>query len=155
MQTVERKLADTILEKEFIIKVGNREYNFRIPTLATMFEISALISEGSGIKIDLEEDVLNQVLLKSKDCKNLPKIMATMIMGVRHPDERDKKYKKEFNDLTDYILYNITPTEWFDIFEKCLAKTEVGPFARVMHFLSENRITKSTKTIDRTAHSQQ
>lgn len=149
--TTERRLADTITQKAKPIKVGDREYERKPANLATIYEVSALVSEGA--EIDPNGNIAVEVMAKAKDNRNMPHILANMILTVPHPDKRDKKYRKELEELTNHILYNIKPSEWTVIFEDAWSGLEVVPFGIAMRFLSELRITKPTKTTNRTAPS--
>lgn len=149
--TTERKLADTINQMAKQIKVGTREYERKPANLATIYELSALISEGA--EIDKEGNIVYEVFKKAKENRNMPQILATMILTVPRPEYRTKEYKNELKDLTEYILYDVTPSEWANIFSDAMSGLEVGPFGEIMRFLSEFRITKPTKTTNRTAPS--
>lgn len=145
--SIEEKLKNTLLQKPKPIEVGNRVYDQSPPTIATLAEFSALVSTLPSFNIE-SEHILKEVIDKAKDTKISAQILATLILGVKRP----KKWKFlrlfadwKLKDLSEYILYNIHPSEYAAIYAQCVKGLEVSDFFYTMHFLKEGNLLKPTK----------
>ena len=83
-KTLEREVADTILQRKRRITIGGRVYSVAPPTAATLIQVSAEVSElPGGMRIDGDGDYFSATILGAKDCAALGRILATMMIGAR------------------------------------------------------------------------
>ncbi|MBO4778035.1 MAG: hypothetical protein J5588_06025 [Bacteroidales bacterium] len=156
MERIEKKVADTLLERgEKIILEGN-EYEIAPPTIATMVLVSEKISEFPVIETDFDngEDLLFSMLSNAKDCGLVADIAAILILGA-------KEYKKAINvsriarifgrseskfDKIRNAVLNSSPQTLDKIVGIAGKGMQVGDFFSVITFLNKVNLTKQTKS---------
>ncbi len=146
---VERKVADTILEKTEQVEVGGVMYDVAPPSTATLIRVSELVASMPYIDVNTR-NILHETLRVAKDLEVLGEIAATLILGVKKErsklfDILPKRKKVTVKQLTGEILA-LTPQEMRDIISKRLEKMEVGFFFGISISLSEVNLLKPTKT---------
>lgn len=85
METIENKVARAILQKQGSIEVDGVTYTIEQPTTATLIEISALASELPNFDLNV---TLGSVILSAKECVQLGKIAAMLILGAKRVREK-------------------------------------------------------------------
>lgn len=79
-KTVESKVAETVLERTTDITIGGETYPVAPPTIATLIEVSELISRMPAVQMN-ENDILTETLVIAKDCRPMGDILAKLILG--------------------------------------------------------------------------
>lgn len=156
---IEKKVADTILQKPYKVEVGGVTYEVAPPSIATLIIVSSLIAQLPAIKID-EKNVLLESLKVAKDCKVIGDIVATLILGADNLEEEMvviekrlfgivRKESKLIVDnqriLSDKILKKLTPRQVNNTTIDILNRMEVGDFFGLTASLIEVNLTKPTK----------
>lgn len=156
---IEKKVADTILQKPYKVEVGGVTYEVAPPSIATLIIVSSLIAQLPAIKID-EKNVLMESLKVAKDCKVIGDIVATLILGADNLEEEMivvekrlfgivRKESKLIVDnqrvLSDRILKKLTPRQVNNTTIDILNRMEVGDFFGLTASLIEVNLTKPTK----------
>lgn len=161
MKSIEKKVADAVLQRAKLIDVGGASYEVAPPSVATLIIVSDLLSSIPKIGVDSESDVLGWTLKNAKDCKFLGDIIATLVLGAKGLEEEKvatKKYlfglierKKTVyinhkENLSKKILQDVTPKKLSVLASELLESMEIGFFFQVTTFLVDLNLTKPTKT---------
>lgn len=161
METIEKKVADAVLQKAKVIEIGGVSYEVAPPSVATLILISDLLSNIPKVELGNEPDVLVWTLKNAKDCEFLGDIIATLILGAKGLSEERvvtkehlfgliKKNEVVFIDhkknLSSKILQDITPKQLSNLASNLLESMEIGFFFQVTTFLLDLNLTKATKT---------
>ncbi len=175
MNTIEKKVADTILEQPTdFIKVGETEYTIAPPTTGTLILVSGLVSTLPIVKKDAD-NALYEVLSTAKDLSIIGKIAATLILGAKRIKERRTAIKTEAEQYTRWswrkmrtvtmtktttsealeadllaerLLDEVDIKTLSDIVVKCLGKSQFGDFFVLTTSLSEVNLLKRTKEVE-------
>jgi hypothetical protein len=155
MEKIEKKVAETLLEKCTKIVLGGKEYEIAPPTIATMVLVSEKISELPTFdykNITAGEEVFFATLSDASKCGKIADIVAILIVGAR-------KYKKslergllrrmfgrksEFDRIRDLVM-ETSPSDIDGILGLCLKGLQVGDFFGIITFLNRVNLTKKTK----------
>lgn len=155
METVENKVADAILQEKKKIEVGKHVFYVSSPTLATLIEVSKLISYLPEIKLD-NENIAIESLNIAKHCEILGKIASTMILGIsKQPNTpfrnlrllkrlKSSQQNRKIQDLADYIVHNMSPKEIEYLFQELMKLLELGFFFQIFTSLSEVNLIRPT-----------
>ncbi len=156
MEKIEKKVAETLLEKCTKIVLGGKEYEIAPPTIATMVLVSEKIAEFPAIETDYDngEDLLLSMLANAKECGVVADIAAILILGA-------KEYKKaksvsriarlfgrsesKFDKIRNAVL-NSSPQTLDEIVGLAVKGMQVGDFFSVITFLNKVNLTKQTKS---------
>lgn len=136
---MEKKTANTILEKPKKVKIGGVEYTVYPPTLAVLIDVSGLISELPKLEID-ETAGYQQMLSVIKDYSVLSKILTYFILG------KDRHDEKKATKLESSILEDLSPKKAYELLVEILEMNETAFFFGIITFLNEVNLTKPTKT---------
>lgn len=176
METIEKKVADTILQRSSdSLEIAGNVYPIAPPTPATLILVSEQIAEMPDIRFDAE-NILFEVLNKAKDCKPLGKIVATLILGAKRANEHrtvivDKIVPKrvfrwnklrweteyfhkgqvemdELEHLSTLILEECTNSTLREVVTKCLNNMQISDFFGLTTSLSEANLLKRTKEVE-------
>lgn len=112
-KSIEKKVADTILQTPETLVVGGVEYLIFPPSTATLIMISELVADMPTID-ENTENVLTEVLSVAKDMKVIGKIAATLVLGAKRIKERNKVKvwrKVERRKFSFLKLRHVTTTE--------------------------------------------
>ena len=175
METIEKKVADAILEKATdTITIEGNEYPIAPPTTGTLILISELVSTMPIVNKDAK-NALYEILCTAKDLSVIGKIAATLILGAKRIKERRTAIKTEAEQYTRWswrkmrtvTMTKTTTTEALeadllaerlldevdiktlsDIVVKCLGKSQFGDFFVLTTSLSEVNLLKRTKEVE-------
>lgn len=175
METIEKKVADAILEKATdTITIEGNEYPIAPPTTGTLILISALVSTMPVVKKDAK-NALYEVLSTAKDLSVIGKIAATLILGAKRIKEQRKvcktattqhrhwswrKFRKvtdvttkstevlEVDFLAEKLLDEVTTQTLNNIIVKRLGESQFGDFFVLSTSLSEVNLLKRTKEVE-------
>lgn len=164
-QTIEQRVADTILQKATEIKVGDKTYTAAPPSIATLILVSEAVSQLPHIKLD-DTDIVREVLSVAKDCRILGDIAAILILGARHINEKvenvqiDEKHylcglvrrKRKMSVITDRktmlaheLLETLSPARMHQVITQLLSGLDLGDFFALTTFLTEINLMRQTK----------
>ena len=170
-ETIEKKVADTVLETADTIKVGDREYQIAPPTAGTLIMVSSIASTLPIVHKDTN-NALYEVLATAKDSRVIGRIAAVLILGAKRVKERHRivvptadfyerwswrKFRKEWTvkqttievDETDHLseclLDDMTVKELNDIIVKRLGGSQFGDFFVLTTSLSEVNLLRRTR----------
>ena len=175
MDTIEKKVADSILQRSNdTLEIDGNVYPVAQPTPATLILISEQISFMPDMDID-SDNILFEVLAKSKDCKALGTIAATLILGAKRIKEnriitakkpvdvrrfswrkfrfvtvrKEKEFEvNELDHLSELILDNCTTQTIRELITKRLKNLQIGDFFGLTTSLSEANLLKRTKEVE-------
>lgn len=93
-ETIERKTARAILETDQeTIRIGNQEYTYGKPTLATIIMVSELVSQLPAFPREVDSSgVIHAVMQGAKDERVIGKILACLILGAKRVKENRQVY---------------------------------------------------------------
>lgn len=164
-QTIEQRVAETILQKATEIKVGDKTYTAAPPSIATLILVSEAVSHLPHIKLD-DTDIVREVLSVAKDCRLLGDIAAILILGARHINDKEirvqteeKRYlcglirrKRKTSVVTDSktllaqeLLETVSPARMHQIITQLLSGLDLGDFFALTTFLIEINLMRQTK----------
>ena len=100
MKDVVKETADTILEKDITVELAGKTYNAKRPTLATLIEVSRLISELPNIELFDTDSITSEKIVEAnkkglfyaKNCEVAGLILATLILGYKKRKRLSKLY---------------------------------------------------------------
>lgn len=172
METIEKKVADAILEKATdSITIEGKEYPIAPPTTGTLILISSLVSTMPIVNNDAK-NALYEVLSTAKDLSVIGKIAATLILGAKRIKEQRKVCKAtteqnkhwswrklrrvtdtttksvevlEVDFLAEKLLNEVTPQTLNNIIVKRLGESQFGDFFGLTASLSEVNLLRKTK----------
>ena len=146
---IEEKTAQTILEERLNVMVGKRTYSVAHPTIATLIEVSRLISKMPKMNLDGDETAVISALSNAKDVSFLGDILAVLIVGKKRQSKFSLfrlKEKLKLKRLSRKILNRLSPKELYSAFFQIMNSFEIGFFLQTTIFLQEVSLTKPTKT---------
>lgn len=169
-QTTEQKVAGTILEKGVTVSVGGRDYKVERVSIATLVEVSAVISEIERATGDLptEEDVKRDPELVSVWAMRsagagtlIARAVATLILGAKaireeRPTRRhffhfgNNHSETRLEQLTAEIAEGMNYEEVYYIFTELLGQSRLAHFFALTTFLRGATLTKPRKVEEET-----
>lgn len=155
-QTIESKVAETILQVKKDFAIGGKTYSVAPPSVATLIMISEAISRLPVFDINSKDAVI-QALSVAKDCQPLGEIVALFILGAKKAQQRPWRFfGKTYKDIVAArIISEISPSELHDLVVNLLKTLQVADFFHVTSSLTEINILRPTKEEVMTASGQQ
>lgn len=166
--TIENRVASVILEKPIgSICINGKEFKIGPPSLATLILVSEIISTLPIVEnTDDKEKRTFSVLRYARDYRPLADIAAILILGAKNLTEIQEKtitkkylfglFKKEkkITEVVDNkallakeILYNVSPSEIFNLIVKQLKENEASSFFVITTSLSEANLLAPTREV--------
>lgn len=154
-KTIEKKVADTMLQKPVEITAGGAVYVVPTPTLATLLHVSEKISE-------LPEDIgsdssAGRIFCDLKQCRKIAEICSIYILGEKRISQDNPsgiraflklnhiKHPSVLDKMTQKILSEWTPTDLMVVFKSLLDQSNLNDFFVVTTFLGETNVIRPTK----------
>ncbi len=175
METLEKKVADAILEKATdVITIEGNDYPIAPPTTGTLILISELVSTMPIVDKNTK-NALYEVLCTAKDLSVIGKIAATLILGAKRIKEQRKvsetkiarrkrwSWRKfcmvtdtmtksvdvlEADFLAEKLLDEVTTQTLNNIIVKRLGESQFGDFFVLTTSLSEVNLLRKTKEVE-------
>lgn len=158
---VEKKVSETILQKDKIVKILGESYTVAPPSSATLILASEELANSPDIpKTEDNEEVLKWVLGNARYCKFLGDFIAILILGAKRLRTPEYKTERSFfglvkknirvdlkKELAEKILLNYTNNELYELTLELLERMEVGSFFGITTFLIEVNLTKARKVV--------
>lgn len=162
--TIEQRAASTILGKPFVVSAGGKDYNVAPPTLATLIEVSALVSELPDEAPTISDKIVQECLRTAKHWRILGDITALLILGAERPDHGAKRLisgfknglfrivgrKSERETLAEDIVSFNSPNEILYIISKILGTLQLNDFFALTTFLKETNVLAPMKVAEKT-----
>lgn len=173
MPKIEKKAAETILQRPLEIKVGDKMYQTAPPSTATLILVSEAVSRlpQSSFEVKEGESIVQPCLAIAQDCAPIGEIAAILILGAKGLTEVSKekleveerclfglfRRKKTVEvertvdrkaELARELLEEHTPSELFTIITKLLATMELSDFFATTTFLIEINLLRQTKVVE-------
>ena len=161
----EQKVADTLLERKILVKVGAKVYEAPAPTLGTLVMVSELIAELP--ELETKEDVA-AIFRNIRHSGRIARICAIFILGAKAvKNERVSSENRLRNllrlraprtavdALAEEILDNCTPADTSKIVANLTEASNLEDFFELSTFLQEVNLTKPTKVEEKTTASGQ
>lgn len=162
MDNIEKKVADTVLQKPYCVQIGEETYKVAPPSIATIILASELIAQLPGLKLD-NKQVMFESLFVAKDCNVLGEIVATLILGADNLTSEEeiiethcfgliRRKKKVLVDnkaiLSAKILKKLSPSKVNAITISILNRMEIGDFFGLTASLIEVNLIRPTKPME-------
>lgn len=152
---IEEKASDTILQRKKSIMVGGVNYEVSPPSIATLIEVSGLVSQLPRVQSE-GVNIIEEVIRTAKDCRVIGDILAVLILGPTTNPKNTKhrllglknRFQKEYSRLVEKILYDLSPSEVNSLTMELLKLKEIPDFFAITAFLSEiNLLTPTGKAV--------
>lgn len=156
-KTVEQKVADTILQRPDIIRIGEREIVVAKPTTASLIMASAAASKMPRVNIN-GSDIISEMLRVGKDCNVIGEVLACLIVeakGSTGSAEERLNYENKIKETSSILLEECSPSKLEEIALQLLQTSEVSHFFGLSTFLIDVNLTKATREVETTASGQQ
>ena len=168
MPTIEKKVADTVLQKPIEETIGGEIYQIAPPSCATIILASELVAQLPVLQLN-PENIASETLYVAKDCRVLVDILAVLILGAKGIRERKKVVKKRLfgliqkteiievdkqAELAEKLLLNVGPSEMRSAVARLLDRLEIGDFFGFTTSLLEINLLRQTREVITTAYGQ-
>ena len=152
-ETIERKVAKTILQQPKKIKIGGKEYRLSKMTFSTIVEMSASVSELPQDISDTKENPVVATLRHGRKYGSAPSVLAVaMVSSVWMMLGRfgHYMYRISVRRKTRRLSVLHSPSELNDAAQRLMADTELAHFFALTTFLAGINMTKATKVVSET-----
>lgn len=167
METIEARVAQTVLQKPVEITVAGKTYSVAPPSIATLILVSEAVSRLPHIRLD-KDKLVEESLSVAKDCGGLGDIAAILILGAKHVDDKVetervvrrrrlwglrvtektvKETKSAREKLSQELLEEASPREMYDTVARLLREMQLGDFFGLTTFLTEINLIRPTKVV--------
>jgi hypothetical protein len=158
---IEKRAAETILQKPQEIQIGGKTYLVAPPTMATLILASELIAELPAIKLD-RENVMTETLCVAKDCRVLGDILAVLILGAKNVRTTEEVVEKRLfglvkdrkqmvvdhqAELAKKLLDNFPPNEINNLLARLLRTMQISDFFGLTTSLIEINLLRQTREV--------
>ena len=162
---IERKVADTILQKPQEVKIGDTVYQMAPPTLSTLITVSELIARLPAVKMNTD-DLFKESMYVAKDCAVLGEILAVLILGTKDIKEKREVEQTRFfgllrtrrqievdrkMELAQKILNEVSPAELNTILIGAFQEMQISDFFGLTTSLLEINLLRRTREVVTTA----
>ena len=166
-QTLEQKVAETVLQKATEFKINGKTYIASPPSTATLILVSEAVSHLPHTKLD-DKNIVSEVLSIAKDCRLLGDIAAILLLGARNimetvrtqHTEREPCFWGLFKrkrtvireevidrkkELSKELLENLSPSQLHSMIATLLQNLDLSDFFALTTFLTEVNLLRQTK----------
>lgn len=174
MAHIEKKAADTVLQKPIEVTIGGKQYAVPAPTLATLILVSEEVSRLPSID---RKDPVRSSLAYALNAPIFADILAIAVLGAKNLEEtvetkqivvkrllwglirRKQETKVEQivdrkAELAQHILNTLTPREMYQTLLNILGTMQLGDFFGLTTFLTEINLLRQTKVVEATQSGQ-
>ena len=158
---IEKRVSETILQKDKIIKVLGESYKVAPPSTATLILVSEELANAPDIpKTEDNTKVLQWVLANARHCRFLGDVVSILILGAKRikvPREKietklfglikKKVLVDEKKELATKLLLEYSSKELYELASSLLERMEVGSFFGITTFLMEVNLLKPKKVV--------
>lgn len=156
MSNVEQRTADTVLETPTRVSIGGKEYEAAPPTLATLIEVSRIISTLPETNPSDPSKIVEYSLAYARHCKPVALIIATLVLGAveaektcgeclrRWPWNRKRRLTRA-EKLAGEIAATMSPSQLHALSIDLLKHLQLADFFALTTFLNEINMLKPTR----------
>lgn len=140
--SIEKKVADVVLQREQQITLHGVKFSVQQPTIATLIAVSELVAQ-------LPETEANNPLTIMQDLKNcevVGKVFATIIMGVKKRKWWNFYNKRHYKRLSEWIVNNCTPAELCAVLTDVMKVMQLTDFFVLTASLKGTSLTRVAET---------
>jgi len=155
---VEKRVADTILQKPINVKVGDKTYTANQPSVATLIMASKEIAKLPPQDMD-SENIVYESLNIAKDCHVIGDVLAILILGAKQIKLQQKqsnsllkRFYSLFKDqeitkeqLAEDILTDVQPQDLIIMLNRLLDSMQIAFFFGITTSLNDINLLKATK----------
>lgn len=105
--SIEKRVADAVLQKKQHITLKGMKFDCEQPTIATLIRISELVAELPTT----EENNPFAILKDIKNCKIIGDIIAVLVCGVKKRKWYDFTHKRRQKKISAFVVDNCTPAD--------------------------------------------
>ncbi len=172
-KTIERKVADAILQQPIQVEAGGKIYDVAPPSVATLILASEAAARMPQMKLD-KDRIIEDTLAVARYCRPIGEFAAILILGAkrlkdtREIEERTPrrvlgfircghrtiKRRVEYDakaELAERLLEDLSPKDLYQLIARMLQQMQVGDFFGVTTFLTEINLIRPTKVEETTA----
>lgn len=168
-KSIEKRAAETLLEKRMEVMVGGHRYSVAPPSLATLMEVSGLIGGAKDWdNVEDEDTVAGVALMRAMDAPMICEVVSTLILGAnravgetswlegmwlkikgekRGNEKIGVSYEADKKLLVQRLMYEVTPNELLGLMTTLLEGMELGSFFGITTFLRELNVAKPTREV--------
>lgn len=147
-KTIERKVAETILQQPKKLKIGGKNYRLSTITFATIVEMSAIVSELPTDMSDTQANPIVSSLRYGKEYGSTPMVISTamvsamwMLLGrIGH-----SVFRMRVRNKARRLSVMHTPKELNDAAQELVSNAELAHFFVLTTFLAGVNMIKATK----------
>ena len=160
---IEKKAARTILDSPIVarvvdsslavplkLQIGEHEMVVPAPTMATLIAAGEYISELPAIKLS-EDDILTESLCVAPLCKPIGKVAAILALGADTTKRLSRRLKrrksKEIDQMADYLLRSLTPTQMLSLIRQILDVKTISDFFAITTSLTEANLLRRERKV--------
>ncbi len=164
-QTIETKVAQTILQQPEELEIGGKTYQVAPPSVATLILASEVVSLLPQVTLD-EDKVVEETLSIAKDCRKLGDLLAILILGAKHINDkverRETRRKRHLwglfhttetvtitetakEALSRELLETVSPRDLNNAVSKIIYMLQIGDFFGLTTFLTGINLMRPTK----------
>ncbi len=162
-ETIEQQVSDAVLQEPYKVTLGGKEYTVARPTVATIIEVSKLVSQLPETTFQEGKDSrLDFILAYARDCDRLGDIAATLILGKKGLVAREKRVRKRFFGLfrnteevevdrraalSKELLENGSGEELLNLVRETIDMQHIAFFFSIITSLNGANILRKTRTM--------
>ena len=157
-ETIQARVAQTILQDDHRITLGGKEYRVAPPTLGTLIRASEMIARMPGAIETTKGREFKDILSSAKDFGAIADFVSVLILGTKKARETVETYESKGlfrrkqkvvttrgEALSREILDSVSPEEIKEAIVPLLEGLQLNDFFITTTFLSGINLTKPTK----------
>jgi len=163
-ETIERKVAEAVLQLENTITVGDETFVVAPPSTGTIIMVSEAVSRLPEFNIETD-NVFTEALSVAKECEALGDIGAILIMGAKSIKEdvqyqirssffKRKKTISMRKHISDKLILEMAPSTLRETIISLLKMSQVSDFFAITASLIEINLLRQTRGAVTTASGQ-
>lgn len=168
--TLESKVADTVLQRMTEVKVDGGVYKVAQPTVATLIMASEAIAKLPAERLDTD-NIAAEAVAVAERCRPIGDVAAILILGakecVEHPPvyervrargwrgwlgmTQDVVVRPAYNpkdELSRKLLENYSPSRLHTLIASLLATMDLADFFALTTFLTEMNLLRPTRKVE-------
>lgn len=153
-KTIEKKTADTLLQKPVQVTISGKTYTANQPTIATLVMASEKIAELPTVELD-RDNIVNETFAIAPHGRLIAETIAILLLGAKRIRAQKKSIKQrvlslfgfetdnEYDRLVDELFYEATPSQLNKALAECVMSMQIGDFFGLTTTLLGINLTKA------------
>lgn len=133
---IQMRLAEIMNDSERTIKLGEKEFKIKALRAGTQW----LVAEEACKIAKTGEDFTDII---KRFAANIPAVVRVLCLIILN--DKDKIYGKEYDDLYDYIFWEVPRKEWIGVLVECLQMLDLEGFFVLIGAIDNFRTMTMTK----------